>query len=345
MEYDVLISGAGPAGSALAIHLGRVGRTVALFDRAVFPREKACGEGILPAGVAALRRLGISPEGHAFQGVRYHHEGKSVAGEFPGGSGRSVRRAVLDALLVESASREKNVKVFTGQPVETPIVAGGVVRGVLTAEREYRAPLVVAADGVNSLLRTRLGWGVARRTGRYGVRRHYRSVEPLAPWVDAYLEADGETYVTPLPGAELGVAQLGSPTATLPPELGAIEPIDAPLGASPLTVRPLRRYGPGCLLLGDAAGNCDPIIGAGITQALLSAELLASHLARRFPLDLMDLKAFDRERQRLVAPQRYLAAGVLSLAARPRLIRPMFAALEHIPGLFSGLLGVAGGRA
>src|SRR5207253_1881078 len=56
---DVLVAGAGIAGSALAIHLGGRGYSVVLVERSSFPREKPCGEGLMPAGVAALERLGI----------------------------------------------------------------------------------------------------------------------------------------------------------------------------------------------------------------------------------------------------------------------------------------------
>ena len=70
---DVLIVGAGPAGSAAAIGLARHGRSVVLLDRSAFPREKACGEGLMPAGVAALARLGVNVSGAPFRGVRYNY--------------------------------------------------------------------------------------------------------------------------------------------------------------------------------------------------------------------------------------------------------------------------------
>src|ERR1700682_6085282 len=71
---DVLIAGGGVAGSAIAILLGRRGMQVELFERSNFPREKPCGEGLMPAGVAVLNRLGVGEEvgGVPFYGVRYH---------------------------------------------------------------------------------------------------------------------------------------------------------------------------------------------------------------------------------------------------------------------------------
>src|SRR5690242_9091424 len=71
--YDVIITGAGVAGSSLSILLGRAGCSVALFEKAAFPREKPCGEGIMPAGVAALERIGLlqAVGGQRFTGIRY----------------------------------------------------------------------------------------------------------------------------------------------------------------------------------------------------------------------------------------------------------------------------------
>src|SRR5713101_7712048 len=76
---DVLISGGGVAGSTLAILLGRRGLQVGLFERGRFPKEKPCGEGLMPAGVAVLNRLGVGEAvgGAPFYGVRYHF-GKHV---------------------------------------------------------------------------------------------------------------------------------------------------------------------------------------------------------------------------------------------------------------------------
>jgi flavin-dependent dehydrogenase len=71
-------------GSALAIQLGRLGFSVELFERARFPREKPCGEGLMPAGVAAIERLGLNARaGALFEGVRYHFRKRVVEGRFP----------------------------------------------------------------------------------------------------------------------------------------------------------------------------------------------------------------------------------------------------------------------
>ena len=337
--HDVLIVGAGPAGSALAIHLARQGRDVLLIDRAEFPREKACGEGIVPAGVAALERLGVEVHGVPFHGLRYRHGQRLVHGEFPGGHfGLGIRRRDLDAALFEAARAERNVTVLTGIRVDAPLFECDRVTGVRAADLEFRATLTIAADGANSALRHKLGWDASKPTRRHGMRRHYRATEPAPDWVEVWLNPDYETYITPLPNQELLVATLGNAHA----EPEGLEPIDQPLGAAPLTVRAHTRVGAGCVLLGDAAGNCDPITGGGVTHALLTAELLATHL-REFPPTLDTLRAFDYEREQLLRSFRRLTAGVLALNRHPSLTDPALALLSSSPWLFSRLLGIAGG--
>src|SRR5688572_21078133 len=108
---DVLIAGGGIAGSALAIMLGRAGLTVELFERGHFPREKACGEGLMPAGVGVLTRLGLAEAvgGAPFYGVRYYADGLVAEGRFPAiagvpATGRGQRRRQLDQVLFAAAA-------------------------------------------------------------------------------------------------------------------------------------------------------------------------------------------------------------------------------------------------
>jgi flavin-dependent dehydrogenase len=115
------------------------------------------------------------------------------------------------------------------------------------------------------------------------------------------------------------------------------------MGASPLVVRASQRVAPGCVLLGDAAGNSDPITGGGMAQALLSAELLAAHLRVSFPPTLETLEAFDRAREAMLVKYRMLTAGVLAVSRWHVLTGPALTFLQHSPRVFSALCGVAGG--
>src|SRR5690242_21265558 len=121
---DVLIAGGGVAGSALAILLGRRGLQVELFERGHFPKEKPCGEGLMPAGVAVLNRLGLGEMvgGAPFYGVRYHFGSHVIEGRFPQTegipvSGRGQRRKHLDEVLFRTASSAPGVTTHTGTHV------------------------------------------------------------------------------------------------------------------------------------------------------------------------------------------------------------------------------------
>jgi len=161
---EVLIAGGGLAGSAVAIQLGRLGISVELFERGSFPKENPCGEGLMPAGVAALERLGLNTEkGAPFSGVRYHFGRRIAEGRFPEAHGvlslgRGFRRRDLDTTLFELARRTPNVKVHTEAIVEAPLIEGGCVVGLyrwltaLLVSLAQKPAFLVAALEVSRLL-------------------------------------------------------------------------------------------------------------------------------------------------------------------------------------------------
>ena len=364
----IVIVGGGIAGASLATALGRAGETVELFDAQTFPRDKPCGEGLMPAGVAALRRLGI-PDGAGgapFHGVRYHVGSRVAVGRFPpsaehGASGRAQRRIVLDRCVLDMAVRTLGVTVHQGTPVDGPVVENGRVVGVRVNGDVRRTALVIAADGAHSRFRHRLELNVPVPRSRVGARRHYRLANRHAPpWVDIFLGPSREFYVTPLPDGEVLVALLAEADAVQsplepqfdrwraePPPLRELldgaEPI-SPLLATPLAAKARRGFAPGAVLLGDAAGFIDPITGGGMAQALVTSECLARFIIAR-GAEHADawLPAFDRERRALLRDYRLLTRGVLALARRPRLARAALATLAWTPPLFSHLVGVSAG--
>jgi len=368
MATDVLIAGGGIAGSSLAILLGRQGLAVELYERSRFPREKTCGEGLLPAGVAVLGRLGLAEEagGQEFVGVRYHSGGETVEGRFltteglPQ-TGRGQRRFHLDQVLFAAAAATPGVQAHTGANVSAPLLERGRVTGLVIDGKARRAGLVVAADGANSLLRHQLGLDRPPRGKRFGARMHFR----LAPhagtseWVEVFLGGGYELYVTPLPGRETLVAALSSARSPdrpleeqflrwcrehrgLAERLRDSEQVSQILTAR-LGARARAGVGPGIVLLGDAAGSPDPITGSGMTQALVSSELLAGMLRQGFPVDEVRLQRFERCRRAIFRDAERVNRFVLSLAHRPRLARLAFRLLRARPKVFSHLLGVSGG--
>jgi menaquinone-9 beta-reductase len=367
---DVLIAGGGIAGAALAIMLGRAGLTIELFERGHFPREKACGEGLMPAGVDVLTRLGLADAvgGAPFYGVRYYAGSLIAEGRFPTiagmpATGRGQRRHHLDQVLFAAAAATPGVTARTGAYVEAPIREGARVVGLVVAGQERRAPLVVAADGAHSRLRRLLGLDCpSPRRWRVGLRMHFHLApgQTQPPWVEIFLGQGYELYVTPLPQGEILVAGLAEhdqiakgaeasmrrwlvEQPMLRTRLEGAERRTTLLGMSPLACRARTGVIPGAVLLGDAAGCLDPITGGGMAQALLTAELLAYSIRRHWESGDAWLWAYDRARQALLRDERLLTHVVLGLAAHPWLARQALRLLRAAPALFSYLIGIAAG--
>ncbi len=329
---EVIVIGGSVAGASAALLLGRSGVGVEIYEQSLTPREKACGEGLMPAGAAALARLGVDVEARQLEGIRYIRNGRRIEARFENGSGLGVRRLTLDAALIGAASRVAHV--HRGARVEAPLLENGRVTGVFVDGSPRRANLVVAADGVHSLFRCKLGLREEHGARRVGASAHFRL--QTDSFVEVHWHKSHEIYVTPLAGGEALVAILGdrweTAAATLP-QAGQLTPWR---GAAHWNVEVPVRHGPGFVLLGDAAGYIDPITGGGMTQALLSAELLAQHWR--------DLDEFDRSRERMLADYRRLTRFALWTSAYPYAARVCFDFLRLAPWTFHHLVAVAGGE-
>jgi flavin-dependent dehydrogenase len=367
---DVIIAGGGVAGASLAILLGRAGLRVTLFDQRTFPSEKPCGEGLMPAGVAVLARLGLlsAVGGVAFSGIRWHAGDRMVEASFPRVPGMpsfgiAQRRLRLDLTLFEAARATSGVTAIAGTRVDAPLVERGRVVGVSAGGDEHRAPLTVIADGAASRLRRALGLDGPRRSRvRVGMRSHFRLSSNQSPpdRVTVFLGAGREVYIAPLPDGELLVAglaerEIAGPDAraawsrwiTEEPALAALlagaTRISSIEGRAPLTGTARAGVVPGAVLLGDAAGFTDPVTGGGMAQALLAAELLAAHVPLALDRGDAVLRRFDRERRRMLRPFRAVTGLMLALVRRPWLARLALDVIAAHPPLFSRLIGVAGG--
>jgi len=366
---DVLIAGGGIAGSSLAILLGRQGVTVELFERGQFPREKPCGEGLMPGGVAVLERMELAEAagGAPFHGVRYHFGNQIAEGRFPatGGLptvGRGQRRRHLDSVLFNAAAMTQGVTAHTGVHVDGALVENGRVVGLLVEGEPRRAAFVVAADGLHSRIRRSLGLDLPAKRRRLGARCHFRLAQDKEqlPWVDVFVSRGHELYVTPLPDRELLVAALVNTEVLREPierafrrwwqaepglesRLEGAKQVSSLLCTSPLAGRARCGVASGVVLLGDAAGFLDPITGGGMTQALLTAELLAKYMRRG--LAGVDHWLWDFERQRKLLLRDYcrLTQGVLWLADHTNAVRRLLPALRFAPALLSHLIAVSGG--
>ena len=146
-DYDVIIVGAGVAGSGSAILLGQEGHRVLLVDRAVFPRHKTCGEGIMPEGVRVLESLGVLPsvldQGAGLaRGLRFRSQaGVWAQADFPPVADEPaysvvIRRYELDHLLLQRARSLPNVTVREGFAMVEALYEGGAIQGSVRAKHD-----------------------------------------------------------------------------------------------------------------------------------------------------------------------------------------------------------------
>jgi flavin-dependent dehydrogenase len=286
-ETEILVIGGGPAGLAAAIAARKKGFEVTVADGAKPPIDKACGEGLMPNTVAALRELGIAihpSDGRLFRGLRFV-EGKTKAeANFPGESGIGVARTVLHKKMVERAE-EYGVSLLWNTPVSGLNDEGAILGG-----REMRAKWVIGADGIHSRVRRWIGLDHALQPKiRFAQRRHYR-IRPWTEHVEIYWGRMMQVYVTPLGDEETCVALISDdPRMRLGdaweefPELAArvqnAELSGVDRGGVTVISRLRRVYRGNVILTGDASGSVDAITGEGLCLSFRQAIALADSLA------------------------------------------------------------------
>ncbi len=219
LTSDVAVVGAGPAGSAAAITLARQGRSVLLIDKATFPRDKCCGDGLTTAALRLLEDLGFDPATvpswePVDEAVVAVPGGRKVRLPLPAGGRQfaaSARRSDLDAALVDLAGAS-GAGVIEGHGVVGVAAApdGTAVDLGLDDGRHVRARYVIAADGMWSPVRKLLGLGDAGYLGDWQAGRQYFSgVGPAARKLWVWFEPDmrpGYAWSFPLPD---GTANVG----------------------------------------------------------------------------------------------------------------------------------------
>ncbi len=351
---DVTVIGAGPAGAAAAIRLARLGREVVLVDKATFPRDKCCGDGLTTAALRRLEGLGFDPASvPSWEPVREVVVAvpgtRQVSFPFPEGRGQfaaSARRADLDAALAWLAVASGAV-----------LVEGHAVAGVtgpdpsfaVTIElddgRRIRSPYAIAADGMWSPVRKALGLGQSGYLGDWHAGRQYFSgCGPEARKLWVWFEPDmrpGYAWSFPLPGntanVGYGVARpAGRSTSGLRGQgidlaarphiaeaLGRGAVASGPWKAWPIPARigrtVLTGLGGRVLFAGDAARACDPMTGEGIAQALETGEEAARAVAAAGPLRPDDARArYERRIRWGMAVDERLARQLSRVLAHPR---------------------------
>lgn len=328
---DVLVAGGGPAGLAAAMHAALAGMRAVVVEPRTSPVDKACGEGVMPGGVAALRALGIDVAGRELCGIRYLDTTGRAEARFRGSTGLGIRRTTLHTALHQRA-RDLGVRMVTGKVSTVHQTADSVVAAGMTAR------WLIAADGLHSPVRRTLGLALPDRAeGRYGLRRHYR-VEPWTDFVEVHWSAHGEAYVTPVADDLVGVAVLSRSRRGYDDHLAAFPALSAMLhgapattvrGAGPLRQRVRRRVAGRILLVGDAAGYTDALTGEGIALGLQSAEAAVRCLLGGRP------DAYEAAWARLTRRHRLLTETLLMAARHPRTARLIVPAAARMPAVFS----------
>jgi menaquinone-9 beta-reductase len=344
-DADVIVVGAGPSGSTAAYYLAQAGLTVLLLEKSRFPRDKVCGDGLTPRAVKSLVAMGIDVSEEAGwlrnKGLRVIGGGLRLELPWPElssypGYGLVRTRASLDEQLARRA-QAAGAKLVEGANVTGPLLdddgqiigvtveaedeggprAGGgqeskstdpdVERSV-AARQEFRARVVVAADGNSS--RLSVAMGLRKRDDRplgVAVRTYYRSPRHDDDYLESWLDLwDGDRL---LPGygwifgmgdgtSNVGLGLLNTSTAfgntdyrallkrwlrSMPDEWGYVEenrtePVRG--AALPMGFNRTPHYHRGLLLAGDAAGMVNPFNGEGIAYAMESGEILARVVAQ-----------------------------------------------------------------
>lgn len=320
---DVVVVGAGPAGSAAAAWAARAGRDVLVIDAAQFPRDKACGDGLTPRAVAELERLGMGP----WLDTRIRHRGLRMSGfgadvevPWPGPSfpstGSAVPRTELDD-RIRSVAADDGAKMLLGtKAVGVQHDSQGRVDTVLLDDgSSVGCTELIVADGARSTLGRVLGRAWHKETV-YGVAIRGYIATPRAnePWITSHLELrspegkvlPGYGWIFPLGNGEVNIG-VGALATSKRPADAALRPLMSyyaglrreewgftgepraglsallPMGGAVSGVA-----GPNWMLIGDAAACVNPLNGEGIDYGLetgrLAAELLGSgDLSRAWP--------------------------------------------------------------
>ncbi|QDP77403.1 geranylgeranyl reductase family protein [Nocardia otitidiscaviarum] len=312
---EVLVVGAGPAGSAAAAWAARAGRDVLGVDSAVFPRDKTCGDGLTPRATAELEHLGLGEwlRAHTVNhGLRMAGFGREALLPWPEGSfpsyGSAVPRTELDDKLRETAMKA-GARMVDGARVVEVARDGDRVTGVTVKTdgglHAISCKTLIVADGVRSPVGKLLGrtW---HRQYAYGVaaRAYITSARSDDPWITSHLElrdaegslVPGYGWVFPLGNGEVNIG-VGSLATERRPSHISLKPLlqhyvslrreewgfegEARAVASallPMGGAVSRVAGRNWALVGDAAGCVNPLNGEGIDYGLEGGHMLAGIL-------------------------------------------------------------------
>lgn len=374
-RYDVVIVGAGPAGASCALRLSGSGLKVAVLDKAKFPRDKICGDALsvdvvnqlpmlsadMPERFAeCVDRIGsygvkiISPENVAVE-IPFVHNGENK-------SGYVCPRLAFDAILFNKIRDAGQTDVIEECKVHDVIHNAKSVQ-IMSDKGSFESPLVIGADGANSVVQKLSGKKtIDRNHHSAGLRVYYEGVTSFHEknYIELYFFREtlpGYLWVFPMHGgrANVGLGMLSSVVAgrkinlkellqhllATHPELkerfAMARPLETAKGHGlPLGSRKRTISGNRFILAGDAAGLIDPFTGEGIGNAIRSGRVAADHIVRCFEVHDFSAafnKEYDREIYRRMWNELRLSRSLQQLCKHPSLFNFVFrraAKSEHI---------------
>jgi geranylgeranyl reductase family protein len=373
---DVVVVGAGPAGSAVATLLRQRGRDVLLLDEARFPRDKICGESVSPEAWRILSELSAVPAVRALQPLPI----RGMALTSPDGTGFrgfygddrepgfAVRRELLDAALLGHA-RAQGVEVREkARATRVLRDAKGVVCGVECESGKgpeiVRARVLIGADGRRSRVARDLGLlSEHRRFRKFGVRGYWEGMQGLTELGEMHVASSGYCGIAPLSATRANVAfvldrhELASAGGDLEgfyrrtllrwprlcERLAGAELLGQPRAIGPLALDARGVSAAGVLLVGDAAGFYDPFTGEGVTLALRSAELAAEATEEALRSGNPERLSGYAQRRQAATRDKFRFNRVLQqIVGRPWLANLVARRLVARPRLANRLVGIAG---
>lgn len=321
-EFDVIIAGAGPAGSSAAIHLARNDRCVLLVEQKKFPRAKLCGEFISPECRRHFESLGVadamrsSEPASITETVFYSSRGHHVtipSSWFGGPPALGLSRAVMDDVLLRRA-RECGAEVIEGATITEPILDNSIVRGVKFKingdEQQHTAPLTIDATGRARILTRKLHAGEPKSKAKLiAFKVHLRNTRVAPGACEIYFYPDGYGGLSSVEGDISNLCFIISAQQVRRyhsnPDLvmrglvmknqRAAYTLDHAQPASEWLSASWERFGrqqpspaKGLLAIGDSAAFIDPFTGSGMLMAFESGELAADVINHRKELDAVE---------------------------------------------------------
>jgi len=345
------VVGGGPIGLFTAISLANEGHVVDLYELGEWPKDKACGQGLMPSGMKLLKSLGIhfkeNQDCFPFKGINYKDGPHSLKGLLPR-TGFGIERKVLSQKLYQKALEKKNINLFSNSPVSNIYQNKDNVH-FSVKDQLVSYDYVFSCDGLNSPLRKALdNRRVRNGTWRLGAREHF----DIAPWndsVEVYWCKGIEAYVTPVSANRIEVAFLWFEDVNLP----KMKLRDALFDCFPElqdklddqnSLNDFKGHGPFChqaktekvgrvYFLGDAYCFLDGITGEGISLGFKGSKIITENFTKWSLLPRLKFKL-------LYLHYSLMVNFALLLSYRKRIRRLIFGFFKSFPKGFDFLLKI-----